>query len=443
MSLPNLPIIKTNSRWDTKKGLLYNINIFSVSLLFVIALVILKIISINFGKYLLFIPNALFLFAWVIRRSYFLFFFSKKICIVFSLNLEEKKKSTIRAYRETIQELNRRLLENNLEKYVKARERPYDIKFKSKTAAEAKTKLGLPGSILFIWGNIIESSGKYKLFFSYEFGYPGRKEEYYKSIFANHVDKAMINRLWNYKGPESVEILADDLLQVSLFITGSTAITVGRLKMGSKLFEIIKSDYNKADLLRKKNLGKFILEVDRMLVFSYRTFLMIHERNENYKKNKFFADKILEINYDRESNYFAHIALAIFYEEKGNRRKSKAHTRKAEKIHPPKQNSYILNNAYYAIAEYRFDDAIRFYKELLSLNHDANYSRVRCFLAKKGRQYNNLGFYFAEAFIAHFFENDLKYSKREFKKLIKKMKNDKDSSKYKTLILTAKELIRS
>lgn len=446
----SVPILKTNSRWDTKNGLLvYGIDIFGISLLFVSILLASKMISLNLGWILLLVPVASFVIVWLFRRSYFWLFFSQKINIVFILDLKDKEKSTLKSYKETLRELNRKLIENNLKKHIKVIEKPEDMKFESKDAAEAKTKLGLYGSTLIIWGDIMESSGKYKLFFSYQFGYPGKEENYYKSIFNHHIDKAFINRSWAHKGPESVEILADDLLQVALYILGFTAVSFGRFNVGSKLFEIIRSDYETIkNLLRRRDLGKFISEVNQGLVISYMKYLQTYENliyeseynnaKKDYENMKFFADKILEINYNNQFNYLAHISLALYYEQKGEREKSKEQTKIAEDIHPQKQNLHILNKAYYAIADYDFPVAIKLYEELLRFNYDIS-GRLRSFLANKGKKYNNLGFCFFEIFIAHYFDKDLKYSKREFKKLIKKMERD-NSSKYQILISKVKEL---
>ncbi|GAI09852.1 unnamed protein product, partial [marine sediment metagenome] len=215
--MSTLPIPKIKefiNEWDTKKGLFYNIHIFFITFAVLEILIYFQLISLDNAKSLFLIPNLAFLFLWIFKRSYLNLNFSKKINIVFALDLENKSSRTLKIYRETIENLKMKILESSLENIIKVSEKPKDIKFKSKKAAEVKTEMGLRGSVLVVWGNIIESSQKYKLFFSYQFGYPGREEEFYKRIFMKKVDKVLAKKLWSYAGPNSVELASQDLLEV-------------------------------------------------------------------------------------------------------------------------------------------------------------------------------------------------------------------------------------
>lgn len=429
------------NEWDTKRGLFYNIHIILISISVFSGLVYFELVSFYVAKILILIPNLIFLVFWIAKRGYLYLSFSKKLNVVFALDLEQKSKSTTKVYKETLEELKRRILENNLQDIIKISEKPKDTTFKSKTAAEAKTEMGLPGSVLLIWGGITERSQRYKLFFSYEFGYPGKEQGYYQRVFNKKVDKVLAKNLWSYAGPDSVEVIAQDFLEVVYFIFGLTMATIGNFDKSISLFENFLEEWrNLSDLVKKRNLGPASMEAKGILARTYLNYAELGRYQGKYEKVNFYAQKAFDINYDQKSNYGACLFLAIYYEEElGDIEQAKKWIKKAEEIAPPRNELYRFGEAYFAINDYNFKLALEIYDEISRWTHDTNYNEIRRSLFEKYGKTKNLGFLFAEIYIAYIFQNDDSYAGKGFKKFIKQAEKNKDT--YDLLITKAKDIL--
>lgn len=440
----NLSILKIKefiNEWDTKRGLFYNIHIFFITSSILVILISFDLISTSVAKYILLLPNFIFLTLWILRRSYLSLSFSKKLNVVFALNLEDKSKNTLKIYKEIIQELKMKILENNLEDSIEIREKPRDIKFKNKNAAEAKVQMGLPGSVLLIWGGITEGSQKYKLFFSYEFGYPGKKEEYFKAIFDKKVDKVLAKKLWSYN-INSIEGLSQDFLEVIYYILALTMATVNSEKSVILSENFIKEWKKSNDFIKKRNLGPALVEIERILANIYLNYARLYYDEKNYDKIAVYAKKVLDINYDDKINYYAWLLLAIYYEEgMGDTINSKKCVEEARNIHPSRHEQYRFDDAYFAINDEDFKLFLEIYEELTKWDHDTNYSQIRDSLFRKYKKTENLGFFFAEIYIAYIFQGDKPYGKKKFKKFIKKAEKSKSNIDYSLLISKAKEIL--
>lgn len=442
--MPQIPKIKEFiNNWDTRGGLFYNVYIFGIAFFVLSGLIQFGYLPFNVGKFFLIVPNIIFMLCWGGRRSYLGLYFSKKLNVVFSLGLQDKNNTTLTIYKDTINNLKSKILENNLEKSIIIKERPRDATFKTKDAAEAKTQLGLRGSVLLIWGEIIETTNIYKLFFSYEFGYPGREKDYYKRIFNKQIDKVLAGKLWSYKGPSSIEILSQNFLEVAYFIFGLTMATLGQFEKSLILLEGFINEWGKSNnLIKKRSLGPALNEAKRILAHIYRDYAELGRYQKNYDNVKIYAQKLLDINYDTISNYSAYLFLAIYYEEGlSDIETAKQTIKEAADIHPPRAALHRFSEAYFAFNDYDFELALGIYDELTRWDHNTSYNAIRRSLFEKYQKTKNLGFWFAEIYIASIFENDKIYGKEEFKKFITKAEKSKDTINYGSLIDRAEKYL--
>lgn len=432
------------NEWDTNWGLIYNVHIFTIILFILGAFVGLGIIPKNPVLILdiIFIPNIIFLFLWCGRRTYLDLAFSRKLNVVFAIDLENNSKSAHKIYKETLDNLRVKIIENNLEKIILIKEKPEDVSFKTKTAAEAKTQMGLPGSVLLVWGSILENSKKFKIFFSYEFGYPGKEEEHYKNVFKKKVDKVLAQKLWSYIGPQSIDLLSDDFLEVSYFILGLSMASLGFFDKSIILFKnFIKNWKQSTNLIKKRSLGFAIKEAEEVLAKIYINYAELYLYKKNYEKVNEYAQYVLDIDYDNDINYSALLFLAISSEMgEGNTEKAKEYSEKAENIHPSKKGVHLFNKAYFSFKEYDFKSALDVYDQLAQWEHHINYNETRNILFKQWEKTCNLGLFFAEAFVALVFQKDSVYGKKKLKEFIKRAEKSQDGKDYSVLITKAKDL---
>jgi tetratricopeptide (TPR) repeat protein len=142
-------------------------------------------------------------------------------------------------------------------------------------------------------------------------------------------------------------------------------------------------------------------------------------------------------------NYSAYLWLAIYYEmAMDDEEKAKEYNEKAFAISPPRQEHCLFNRAYFFINDYDFKSAIEIYEKLARWDHQTNYNQMRNILFKKYEKTKNLGFLFAEAFVASVFQKDEIYGKRKLREFIKKVEKSKDSIDYSALIEKATALIK-
>lgn len=162
-------ILHPRNHWSTRRGFWpHSLRIFCVSFglvaTFLITLsAILSAIEVPTLKtwlsqntlYFLLSPLATVSVYWIIfwlGRTWWKIVFSRKMNVVFAHNLECAPEFVTR-YDELIEDLRNQLRESNLGGEINIQKKPPDIHFKNRTAAEAKTQLGLHGSTLLIWGH--------------------------------------------------------------------------------------------------------------------------------------------------------------------------------------------------------------------------------------------------------------------------------------------------
>lgn len=324
-------------------------------------------IPIFIGTYL--IPYGIYILFFIINRSYPLkIAFSGKTNLVIAYNTEviHSKKFPER-YKKFLASLRNEIGLHNLGDKIKIIACPTDIKIDSDNVAEAKTKIGLRGATIVIWGDIQKSRGKYKFRtkYSYEFSYPrnvktDREREAFKDQISHVIGKGVLPNF-----DVQIEDFAEDLAVVVLFILGITTFTMGIWDKTETFLNSFKEIFNELDILKKRDLSKALMEVNEILIrthlMSITTAIENIDKTKNYELVRVPAEKILQIN---RSHYEAHLALAFYHENTNDRQLAIEHTKYAESNSKKKQHDYVFNYAYFALKDKDYKSMLEIYESM-------------------------------------------------------------------------------
>jgi len=236
--------------------------------------------------------------------------------------------------------------------------------------------------------------------------------------------------------------LSQDFLEVIYYIFALAMATINSKKSIVLLENFIKEWKKLKDPIKKRNLGPALVEIKGILANIYLNYAGFYLGEENYNKTFDYAKKALDINYDDKINYDALLLLAIYYEEKkGDTPEAKKCVERARNIHPARNEQHRFDDAYFAINDYDFRLFLETYEELAKWTHNTNYNQIRNSLFKKYKKTKNLGFFFAEIYIAFIFQGDKFYGKKKFKEFIKKAEKSKSDIDYSLLISKARGIL--
>lgn len=331
--------------------------------------------------------------------------FSKKLNIVLAYdittarNVEKVQKS----YKKLETSLNSNIRLNSLEKSIKVIVAPQDTKFSSSNA-EAKTNLGLVGSTLVVWGDVVTEKriDKFRTRFSYEFGHashidPDKAKNSVNEYISKLVDKGLFHPVKNTSSN-----LEQSLTFTTLFILGFCTLSLGDFKKSEGLFEKFLELYKKSDsLLLKYDLSVAKNEAIKHLIWMYangiyRSYSSSNQKNKNAVKD--YALKIIALD---EKNYDANLALAFLSETEGDQVSAISYNNIASASAGDRNFSHLFNNAYFAIGRKDYPEAVKIYDDLSLQKEDlgTNLFDVANNLNDKYKSTNDLGFLFAEGYV--------------------------------------------
>ncbi len=102
----------------------------------------------------------------------------------------------------------------------------------------------------------------------------------------------MAKKLWSYKGPDLIEILSQNFLEIAYFIFGLTIATTGYLEKSIILLESFVEEWKKStDLVKKRDLGPALKETDGILAHIYLNYAESHRYEKNMIRWKFMREK--------------------------------------------------------------------------------------------------------------------------------------------------------
>jgi hypothetical protein len=310
------------------------------------------------------VPLVIYLAFFLVKRLYLKIFFSQKINVVFAYNLESLGyESFLAKYNQLINEIRNQINVHNLGNKIKVVICPPDVKLKENTAAEAKTQLGLLGSTLLVWGYVAGSSKTYKFNtqFSYEFGYSRHiKKEDAKKSFSAFIQRILERGLFS-SVKMNLENFNDQLLPTIYFILGASAFSLRIIDRAEILFQSFMKSYNdETNILRKRDLGPALVEVNEFLVAIYLSKMgkLFYERDKKIDLLKDVADKIVAID---RANYDANLMLAFCHAEAGDFNRAEDYTRISESNSRRNQHGHLFNNAYFSLLKKEYSRAVSEY----------------------------------------------------------------------------------
>lgn len=420
-------IFKLKEPWHTKKGLfIYSLYIFIFSLLMGVTIITaLKAIN-NIQQYLLlifiiivFIPAPLYLIFALLWRSWLQIRFSNKVNVVIAYNLLAiDYQKYIKRYNKFIEELKNKINYHGLGRYIKIIEKQIDISFPENAAAEAKTKLGLIGSTLLIWGHVTKRKNKEIFFtkFSYEFSYPKwLRRDIARKIFVNIIEKGIEGGLFklNRNFTINADIFSDNTFSAILFILGCTTASCGNFKIAEMLFLSFKKQFQDEDIPRKRLMGPALVEVNEILNNIYELWA----GKALFKKDFFAAKENLEKAYKiNPDDYLTNCRLAYYYEiHKKDRARAESFNKRAELRALRGFHLHRFNLAYFAISDKLYDKAIKIYEGIPDYtNFDVGAMQVLCHSIYE--ETKNAAFLFAEGYVVYRWKTD---SEQEGRSILK------------------------
>jgi hypothetical protein len=390
--------------------------------------------------YALLIGPVLYWFAFFGEWLWFNVRISQKTNIVLAYNFEAVKPSVYQRYETFVRELENKIRERDLGSKIRIHTKPADIRFETHTAAEAKTKLGLVGATLVIWGHASRKKNRtaFVTNFSYEFVYPGALDRKVAArTIGSVIDTGLGGGLF---GPSKYEFHLDGdtfgehSLATSLFILGTCAVTCGDRETALDFLGEFRRMYQRADLLRQTAMRPAVKIAEGFLMDLHEDLAMRAELDEEYSEIEQHAEAILGI--DRDS-YRGNLLMALCSERNGDRNAAKHFTEQAAIHAKADDQAHKFNPAYFALADNDYDSAIRVY-EGIPTNKPLNVNGIRIFLYNKFKDLNDPAFLFGDAFVAYRWQNGSKESLHSF---LNTVNQRGDKAKYSVLITKATELI--
>ncbi len=345
--------------------------------------------------------------------------FSNKVNIVLAYNLESvfvlNEEKFQKKYKKLYITLVDQIRFHNLIDFVKIIQAPSDISL-SNSSAEAKTKLGLLGSTLLVWGDVVEQKKSYffRTKFSYEFGHSKKLSVNKARENVNKYIDSFINKGLYPSVKNSLSSFEENLFLTSLFILGFSVLTIGNFKKAKLLFEAFRDGFKNTNLITQSDFYTLNKEVKRFLTqiyfFEIEQFHGILSVTQNKDIIKNLSLKVIDLEPD---NYRAHITLALLFELEGDRSSALESNKIAQSCATPYDYAHIFNYAYFYLSDGDFENAIKFYKTVPNNGQDINTytSEVSNFMYKKFSDTSRLEFLFADGYVSYLWDDKFRGKK--------------------------------
>ena len=296
---------------------------------------------------------------------------------------------------------------------VRVEFKPEELKISSHLEAEKLVQNGYAGHTVIIWAEYNEFKKQIRCkntSFTYEFGYKkifsDDSLEEFKKRFDQGVQKEINSFFWNLNLSKKRDFdnYVDNIVDLSLYILSRILMSVGEIDKGiSTAKEAYQRFFNLnyVEQIKRTN----IISAFKDLIFGgyfFKASQEFYSRNKNlrvcaeylaealkYKKNDYYGNILMcylqETYFDNETNALVCLDIA---------RKSK------NKM----QNSYLINEAYFAIKHKNYSEAAGRYAILK--NHGRIDTDVVMLIEDFRQRYektSELAFLFAEGFFKHYY----------------------------------------
>ncbi len=250
-----------------------------------------------------------------------------------------------------------------------------------------------------------------------------------RAIISDIISKIALKNYWQIIEEQSfadVEIVSNNLTDISLYIIGLTLKFRGRLFDSMTIFEKLQQRL----IIKNDNL---LNGVNFHLIDVYTIFAIDGINLEDFVKTKKFCDKILAID---SVNKFALCNLALSEYRINGFEKSREVVDKALKLYP-RDSVVEINVAFIRILQADYNNALKHYYNLLNFGiNGVQLLLVIEFLCDEYEKTHEPAMLFASGFLSHYW-GDNELAKIDLKKFL----DEADEEKYKKMYRFAKKLV--
>ncbi len=444
-------LIKPRGRWDSKAGFFGYALYVTLVALAISSFIDEKIphsaweaASLRHEYIFLLAPLALifYIICFSLRRIWLGVRIFDKINLVIAYNEEGLDGGLGEKYRAFVEGFRNLIAQNDLGDKIKVFHRPLDTKFANYSAAEAKTKLGLAGATLLVWGQAFRKSHKVKVntSYSFEFNNSGKDKEGFKNKFHQKIKNGLVPLLEKKRGfdfESDYSSLGENLFLNSLFILAVVSNSYNKFDSTIGLLTRWRSLYKKSSPSEKKHLMPVRPYVFEELERAYLGKTDYHILNGDIERARECSQKIVE---DKPYHYFGNINLALCYELLDKGRLARNCNNKASIGPPNKHYHHIFNKAYFALMDGDFSAGLNHYDSIIAFDHNKmNFGLMLNYLDQLHRKSGNKALLFAQGLVAYYWHDKI-LSKKVLSDFLKSdFPQGKDMS---VLISRAEELIR-
>ncbi len=429
------------TEWGTRFGLIvYSFGIFILSSGILYGLRALDIVlSAGLTAIILASVQVIHLIFWAVKRSWF--FDPEALSIAFAISTEENSREY---YREIKKQFKQQVFSKNLGRFVKVRELPSDMKFK--TPEEAEAFIVKKGIRVLVWGDTMEAKlhnapfTQFNIKLSYQHGIV---DPIKRTKFLADIGTAIQRKSWGVWKPHSyfgLVVVAGNVLEISLFTLGMCLASIPSFSYLTKSVDILE-DLNNILQNRKQDVNfpnlDFVKQKVRSVLRDAYNLLMgfYWETKKDIEKAIEYGDRATKLD---ENNFIAHQNMAVFKWLNNEQDQARYHTKRAWRIRPGHPLPRF-NMAFFNFYDRKFEQGLRQYKKIKNETM-TNIVDVVDFLEKEyEKSTGNFGLLFACGWLNTKFVDQL----RGFTQLREFLSKSDGKSEYAILVDEAKKTLNS
>ena len=294
---------------------------------------------------------------------------------------------------------------------------------------------------LIVWGEFSEDGLKIdnqdinKMNLNFTYGYPrdtrDKENRLGKAIILDINSRLALKNYWQIVDGNSykdVEIISNNLSDISLYIVGLTLKFYGRLEESQEIFEKLFQKLN----IKEDDFKNLVIP---HLLDCYFLFIRdITLSKKNFEKGIEYCNKMLALS---ENNHFALSNIAVFYYKTGDMKKCEEIVEKLLKLYP-KDPITEIDVAFIRIMQKRYKNAFKHYNKVLSMEAVSfNPQEVIEFLGAEYEKCGEPALLYGSGIISYRFGGDKELTRMDLELFLKKA-NEKD---YKEMYRKTKKIL--
>jgi tetratricopeptide (TPR) repeat protein len=331
----------------------------------------------------------------------------------------------------------------NLMGKIKVLDVPSDKRFETNTEAEEYSRR--KDINLLVWGHMKKGQleGQQVAEFRLKFTcvYPKVSKKKIEELLQGDVKLAVVDRNWRIAVDNSfadIDAVARNLMEISLFIIGLCLLLWKDTERCLEVFEKLRTCLQRGPQIKDKKRTAFQERFDYILIQALDLRAMYLYQSDQAQECKKDLERMLQIN---NAIPGAHINLARLCYKDGNMRSARYHTNQADQLKPNNPLS-IINRAFFAILDRKFQKAAGFYNRLpraKDWSMGCNTLEVALFLEDERKKHkDNLGLLYAAGFMNYHFV-DKRRGRLQLKNFVKIVTKKNLQKQYGPLFIVAQQ----